>query len=267
LFKSLRLKSRRLHVAQLGILVWLGGILIHLAQMLIRNLHSGVGTWLWKNLTMTQILFSGLDYIAVGLGLVLAGLVLTYFADARPDEDKGIQDLLRYVEVAAAGDLSRVPDEGAPGAVGQLAHAIGRLVTVLARSENLVYHLSTLVESSSEAIISFSLEGTILSWNKGAQRIYGYSSGEAKGKSIAILSPMDLGAEIMQHLQGIRQGDRVQPFETTHRASNGRAVRAFVRVSAIFDSTRNVIAASFCAQELTDQPLLQPKSSDVHIQP
>jgi two-component system CheB/CheR fusion protein len=167
---------------------------------------------------------------------------------------------LHCVEAAAAGDVSRSPQHWSRDEIGQLAQAVGRMISVLARSENLVYHLAALVESSGEAIISHTLDGTILSWNKGAQRIYGFSAEEAKGQSIAVLSPHDGGAEMMRTIERIRSGERIQPFETIHQARNGRSVRAFVRVSAILDSTRKVIGASFCAQDLTETTLLKPKA-------
>jgi PAS domain S-box-containing protein len=134
------------------------------------------------------------------------------------------------------------------------------LITVLARSENLVYHLAALVEASGDAIVSFTLDGTILSWNKGAQRIYGFSAEELKGQPIALLSPQDNGVEMIRVLQKIRNGERVQPFETIHQARNGRTVRAFIRISAILGSTHQAIGASFCAQELTDRPPVQTSS-------
>jgi PAS domain S-box-containing protein len=112
--------------------------------------------------------------------------------------------------------------------------------------------LSALIENSTEAVVSHTLEGAILSWNKGAQRIYGYSAEEVEGKPIMLLSPLGQGAELVRHLETIREGKRPQPFETLHRARNGRTVKALVRISPILDSTRQLIGISFCAQELTD---------------
>src|ERR1019366_665621 len=128
-----------------------------------------------------------------------------------------LEDILQCVEAAAAGYVSRLPQPGANGDAGRLARGVGRLIAVLARSENFVYHLAALVESSRDAIISYTLEGTILSWNKGAQRIYGYSADEMKGQPISLLSPQDNGIEMIRVLQKIRNGERVQPFETVHQ--------------------------------------------------
>jgi PAS domain S-box-containing protein len=208
-------------------------------------------------------IFPSRGALVVPVGLILALGLWMIIRSGRRTERRLIvplQNVLRCVEAAAAGDLSRVPEYWSNDEVGQLAQAVARLVTVLARSENLVYHLAALMESTGEAIISHTLDGTILSWNKGAQRIYGYSAEEVKGQSIALLSPGDGGSEMMRTLERVCRGERIQPFETVHQAKNGRAVRALVRVAAIWDSTRKIIGASFCAQDLTETALLSAQN-------
>jgi len=209
-----------------------------------------------------QAFTSGIAFAGLAALILLAGVILVIGNNHRMETHlvSPLQEILQAVEAASTGDLSRIPQHWSGDEVGQLSQAVGRLISVLARSENLVYHLAALVESSGEAIISHTLDGTILSWNKGAQRIYGYSAEEVKGRKITLLSPEDGGSEMMRNLLKIQQGERVQPFETVHQARSGRPIRALVRVSAILDSTRKVIGASFCAQDLTDTNLLKPKA-------
>ncbi len=161
-----------------------------------------------------------------------------------------LNEILKCVDAAATGDVSRVPDFWAADEVGRLSQAVGRLIHVLAKSENLVYHLASLVESSGDAIISHNLDGKILSWNKGAQRIYGYSAEEVKGRSIDMLITEEGRAGLVVMLMRIRKGEKVLPFETLHAAKNGRHIQAFVHVAPIYDSTRQVIGASFIAEEI-----------------
>ena len=66
----------------------------------------------------------------------------------------------------------------------------------------------------------------------------------------------------MQIIRKIRNGERIQPFETYHQARNGRAVRTLVRVAAIYDSTRQIIGASFIAQDLSGTNLIKPRAVD-----
>jgi len=230
-------------------------IFSRLAQGFLALLTSGSGSW--RDLTAAQFFFYGLDYLVFGVMLAAIGMILVYKADAQSPVTEGepIKDLIKCVDAATAGDLSRRPSNTEAGEVGQLSQAVGRLIGVLARSENQIYHLDALIENSTEAVISHTLDGAILSWNKGAQRIYGYSAEEVAGKPIMLLSPMDQGAEIQRQLESIRNGKRPQPFETLHCARNGRTIKALVRVSPILDSTRQVIGISFCAQELTDNPV------------
>jgi PAS domain S-box-containing protein len=212
--------------------------------------------------SVRHLFASGMAYVFINGLLLLVGtvLVLGIYRQSEKRFVGPIHSILQCVEAAASGDVSRTPDYWARDEVGQLSQAVGRLISVLARSENLVYHLAALVETSGEAIISHTLDGTILSWNKGAQRLYGYSAEEVKGRSIAILCPKEGDSEVMLNLEKIRRGERIQPFETVHEARNGRQVRALVRVSAILDSTRHAIGASFCAQELPDTPLRPSKA-------
>lgn len=186
--------------------------------------------------------------------LILAGIALAVvtFRQMRGSLVSPIRDILQCVEAAASGDVSRVPDHWSADEVGQLSQAVGRLISVLARSENLVYHLAALVESSGDAIISHTLDGKVLSWNKGAQRIYGYSAEEMKGQSIERLADDSAPHDFKTLLTRIREGERIKTFETFHRARSGRRVRALVRVAAIYDSTRQIIGASFIAQEISD---------------
>ena len=167
---------------------------------------------------------SGLLPMGFTTMLLLSGAALVLWTHRRMEIRlvRSLRELLQCVEAAASGDLSRPPAPWSRDEIGQLAQAIGRLISVLARSENLVYHLAALVESSGEAIISHTLDGTILSWNKGAQRIYGYSAEEVKGRSIAILSPQDGESELVRNLERIRRGERIQPFETIHQTRQGR---------------------------------------------
>jgi len=199
----------------------------------------------------------------MGFGLGFVGLMFIIAAAAvlwrmqRQAEDQFLQpllDLTRCMESAASGDLSRLPAPAHTDELGRLSQAIHRAISVMTRSENLVYHLAALVETSGDAIISQSLDGTILSWNKGAQRLYGYSAEEVKGKSISLISPQDGGYQLRGLLQCVARGEKIPAFEAAHQAKNGRSVNAFVKVAAIYDSTRKIIGASLCAQEL--QPLI-----------
>src|SRR5215467_7289273 len=83
-------------------------------------------------------------------------------------------------------------------------------------------HLAAVIESSLDAILSMSLTGRIQSWNAGASSLYGYQAEEVLGRSILLIVPEELHAEELQLLQRIREGERIEHFDTTRKAKNGR---------------------------------------------
>jgi PAS domain S-box-containing protein len=117
--------------------------------------------------------------------------------------------------------------------------------------------LAAIVESSDDAIIGKSLEGIILSWNKGAQRIFGYTAEEVVGKSLTILIPADRLDEEPQILSRLRKGERVEHYETIRMAKGGKLLDISVTVSPIRDTDGRVVGASKIARDITDQKRVQ----------
>ena len=85
--------------------------------------------------------------------------------------------------------------------------------------------LAAIVDASDDAIVSKTLEGVIISWNAGAHRLFGYSPAEAVGRSIDLIIPPELRQEERQILSRIRQGERVDHFETVRMAKDGHGWR------------------------------------------
>jgi PAS domain S-box-containing protein len=117
--------------------------------------------------------------------------------------------------------------------------------------------LAAIVESSSDAIIGKTLEGTITSWNKGAEWIYGYSAGEVLGRPISILVPKDRPDEIPGILERIRNGELVDNFETTRLRKDGKKIDISLTVSPIMNSHGNIVGASTIARDVTGHKEVQ----------
>jgi PAS domain S-box-containing protein len=113
--------------------------------------------------------------------------------------------------------------------------------------------LAAVVESSQDAIISKNLEGVILSWNAGAERLFGYGAEEAIGKSIMIIVPPEKQEEDTRNLERIRRGERIEPFETLRRAKDGRLIDVSLTISPIFDGAGRIIGASKVARDITER--------------
>ena len=111
--------------------------------------------------------------------------------------------------------------------------------------------LAALVESSEDAIIGKSLDGTILSWNVGAQRMYGYTPDEVIGQPISILLPPDRPAEVLQLLERIRRGERISLFETERVKKGGERIHISLNISPILDPGGKVVGASTIARDIT----------------
>ncbi len=113
--------------------------------------------------------------------------------------------------------------------------------------------LASIIDSSEDAIIGKDLNGTITSWNRGAEKIYGYTAEEAIGKNISMLAPPDRPDEIPGILQRIAHGEPVEHVESVRVTKDGRSLNVFLSVSPLRDSQGNVVGASAIARDITEQ--------------
>src|SRR5207249_4780589 len=112
-------------------------------------------------------------------------------------------------------------------------------------------YLAAIVESSDHAIIGKSLDGTITSWNQGAERIYGYPATEMIGRSIAVLTAPDQSEEIAGILMRIKEGQRVEHYETKRRRKDGSIINISLTVSPIKDENDRIVGASAIGRDVT----------------
>jgi PAS domain S-box-containing protein len=113
--------------------------------------------------------------------------------------------------------------------------------------------LAAIVESSSDAIISKTLEGVITSWNKGAEQIFGYTAEEAIGRNVTMLFPPERQSEEIDILGKMRRGERIDHYETIRRTKDGRNIVISLSDSPIKDSLGNVIGVAKIARDITDR--------------
>jgi len=113
--------------------------------------------------------------------------------------------------------------------------------------------LAAIIESSDDAIISKDLNGIITSWNKGAEDLFGYTAQEAIGRSITMVIPPERLSEEDMVLGRIRQGERVEHFETIRRRKDGTLVPISLTVSPIRDGEGTVVGASKIARNIADR--------------
>ncbi len=130
---------------------------------------------------------------------------------------------------------------------------IVRDITERKRAEEARSRLAAIVESSEDAIVAKSLDGTIMTWNAGAERMFGYSAGEVLGRHISILAPPERPCEVPAILERIKRGERVEHFETVRIRKDGRRIDVSVTISPIKDATGKVLGASAIKRDITEQ--------------
>ena len=115
--------------------------------------------------------------------------------------------------------------------------------------------LAAIVQSSEDAIISKTLEGRVTSWNKAAERIFGYTAEEMIGRPISLLAPPGRADEMRHILERIRDGERVDHDETERRRKDGKIIQIALTVSPIHDEAGRVVGASKIARDRTEAKL------------
>jgi PAS domain S-box-containing protein len=123
----------------------------------------------------------------------------------------------------------------------------------LRESEQRLRWLASIVEFSDDAIVSKSLDGIVTSWNKGAERIFGYSADEAIGQPITLVIPDDRQNEEREILTRIRRGERIDHFETVRQHKRGSLVVVSLTVSPVKDANGKIVGASKIARDITEQ--------------
>jgi len=113
-------------------------------------------------------------------------------------------------------------------------------------------HYAAIVESSDDAILSKDLEGVIISWNRAAQRLFGYTAEEAVSRSVTMIIPTDRLHEEPMILERIRRGDRIDHYETIRQRKDGSLVDISLTVSPIRNEKGEVVGASKIARDITE---------------
>jgi PAS domain S-box-containing protein len=131
--------------------------------------------------------------------------------------------------------------------------AVSRDVTERRRLDEVHARLAAVVEFSDDAIISKTLESIITTWNKGAERIFGYASREVIGKPITILIPPDRLDEEPEIITRVSRGETVPPYETIRMRKDGTLITVSLTVSPVKDSTGAIIGVSKIARDITER--------------
>lgn len=135
------------------------------------------------------------------------------------------------------------------------------MTNILKMMEKLL-HWAAIVESSDDAIISKSMEGYITSWNTGAEKLYGYTAEEIVGKPVSVLMPADREDDFPNIMRELKEGRKVDHYETRRKTKDGRVIDVSITVSPIKDASGKVIGASKIARDISEQIEYQKRRED-----
>ncbi len=170
---------------------------------------------------------------------------------------KGEKGSLQFDIVGLKGARRHMETHAAPlrHLDGTTVHlAVSHDITERKRAERAAFLLSAIVDSSDDAIISKNLDGVITSWNKSAERLFGYTAEEAIGQTVAaLLIPDDRQEEEPDILAKLRRGERVDHFETVRRCKDGSLIDISLTISPVKDHHGHIIGASKVARDITQR--------------
>jgi PAS domain S-box-containing protein len=161
------------------------------------------------------------------------------------------------VLIGRGGRETPIDDSGAPirGDDGEVVGVVlvFRDITERRQAEETALRLAAIVESSDDAIIGKTLDGRITSWNRGAERLYGYTPDEVLGRPISMLVTPDRPQEIPGILARLRRGERIEQFETTRVKKSGEVMDVALTISPIKNREGALIGASTIARDITER--------------
>jgi PAS domain S-box-containing protein len=219
-----------------------------------KNLHGAITSW---NQAAERIFgYTAMEAIGQSIDLIVP-------ADLQHEEDDVLRRVRagdridhyqtirrakggRVVEISLTVSPINAPDGAIIG-----ASEIARDITQANRLERDARHFAAIVDSNEDAIISKTIDGTVLTWNPAAERLFGYSAAEIIGRSVRLIVPPDRQAEEDHVLNAVRRGETIDRFETVGQRKNGSLVAISLTVSPIRDAAGTVVGASKIARDLT----------------
>lgn len=185
-------------------------------------------------------------------------------------KEGAVVGLANHTILISRDGTHRPIDDSAAPMRGEAGEPIGavlvfRDISERKQADEVKARLAAIVESSEDAIVSKTLDGIILSWNKGAERVFGYTAQEAVGQSITLIIPPERFDEERGILEKLRHGERIESFETVRVAKDGRLLDISLTISPIRDDEGRVIGTSKIARDTTERKRAEKALRESHI--
>ena len=140
---------------------------------------------------------------------------------------------------------------------------IARNINEDKKAKENIQRLAEVVESSDDAIITKSFDGTIINWNRGAEQIYGYSAHEVIGKPISIVEPPQLRRETEKLINKIKNGEKVDHYETLRLKKDGELINVSITLSPVFSTSGELVAISTIARDITERKRAEDQKQEL----
>ncbi|MGL5061230.1 MAG: PAS domain S-box protein, partial [Microcoleus sp.] len=229
---------------------------------------DGEGRWQEANQAMLDLFDLGADEYR-GLTDIELGKLSPFYLEAlrychqsdrvaweKATLSRGEEVILRSDGIVKIYDVIKVPLFDSDGRRKSIV-ILGRDITASRQVQDELVRLASIVESSGDAIVGKTLDGTIQTWNAGAQKIYGYEAAEVKGRSIEILAAPERPHEMSQILANLCSGATIDRYETVHLRKDGKQIDVSLTISPIKDAAGEVIGVSTIARDITDSKLVE----------
>ena len=248
---------------------------------------SHTGSWAWAPATGEIRYFSEECYRVMGFDPQGGQPRFeTLFNGIHPDDQPSVAKTLERAKreraefeldnriVYTGGEIRDVHVVGHPvfSSSGDLVEFVGTMmdVTERKRGEQAIRLLAAVVQSSHDAIVSKDLDGIITSWNKGAERLFGYAADEAVGQNILLIIPPGRRDEEIAIIERLTRGEQVDHFETVRMRKDGSLLDVALTISPMRDAADRVVGASKLARDITErkhaeEALRQARAELAHV--
>jgi two-component system cell cycle sensor histidine kinase/response regulator CckA len=216
-----------------------------------------------------DLVFLGAAWMGYGPGLLALAVILfiipRILLPGQPSHvDLGQFGLLTIISllVSRISSSKRRTEASLRHLAGELDSRVQERTRELQRNEQRVARLAAIVESSDDAIVGKKLDGTVTSWNSGAEALYGYGPDEMVGRSMAILMPAEYSGDLSTILSLIQRGEVIRNFQTVRLHKDGRRIDVSLTVSPVRDSQGLIEGVSTIARDMTAQRRAQQALED-----
>jgi PAS domain S-box-containing protein len=198
-----------------------------------------------------------LQYLLLFLAFVRAG---HYWTKVHPEIQ--FEDDLKQLLATHEAQASCIIDDPEASADKITESIVDELPVLRLQADKATGLLASIVDSSDDAIISKTLEGVITSWNRGAERLFEYTAKEAIGQPISMIIPLDRRDEETRILARIRQGERIEHFDSVRVRKDGTKVEISLSISPVRDAAGKIIGASKIARDITGRKRIERELSE-----